>query len=46
MILQEEMTVLSNVKIAPRVFRMVLQGEMVLDMKVPDQFLHIRVPSP
>ena len=46
MILQEEMTILSNVKIAPRVFRMVLQGEMVLDMKVPDQFLHIRVPSP
>ena len=46
MILQENMTILSNVKIAPRVFRMVLQGEMVLDMTVPDQFLHIRVPSP
>lgn len=46
MILQEEMTVLSNVKIAPRVFRMVLQGEMVLDMNLPDQFLHIRVPIP
>jgi dihydroorotate dehydrogenase electron transfer subunit len=46
MILQEEMTILSNVNIAPRVFRMVLQGEMVMDMTVPDQFLHIRVPSP
>ncbi|GFH39911.1 dihydroorotate dehydrogenase electron transfer subunit [Pseudolactococcus insecticola] len=46
MILQEEMTILSNVNIAPRVFRMVLQGEMVLDMQVPDQFLHLRVPSP
>ncbi|MDR1606759.1 MAG: dihydroorotate dehydrogenase electron transfer subunit [Streptococcaceae bacterium] len=46
MILQEEMMILSNVKIAPRVFRMVLQGEMVADMTVPDQFLHLRVPSP
>ncbi|GFH42280.1 dihydroorotate dehydrogenase B (NAD(+)), electron transfer subunit [Lactococcus hodotermopsidis] len=46
MILQEEMTILSNVAIAPRVFRMVLKGEMVLDMRTPDQFLHIRAPSP
>lgn len=46
MILQENMIIVSNVNIAPRVFRMVLQGELVNDIQNPDQFLQIRVPSP
>src|SRR5574341_93514 len=46
MILQEDMLIVSNINIAPRVFRMVLKGEIVSDITAPDQFLHIRVPSP
>lgn len=46
MILQEDMLILSNENISPRVYRMALKGELVLDITGPDQFLHLRVPSP
>ena len=46
MILQEDMLILSNENISPRVYRMALEGELVLDITGPDQFLHLRVPSP
>lgn len=46
MILQENMLIISNDNISPRVYRMELQGELVMDITGPDQFLHLRVPSP
>jgi dihydroorotate dehydrogenase electron transfer subunit len=44
MILQEVMTVVSQQKIAPRIYEMVLQGKLVQNMNQPGQFIHIRVP--
>lgn len=44
-VLKEELTVVSQREIAPRIFEMVLAGEMVRDMEV-GQFLHLRVPDP
>ena len=45
LMLKEDLTVISQTEIAPRIFEMVLSGEMVQDMKV-GQFLHLRVPDP
>lgn len=44
MILKEDMTVVSQREIAPRIFEMVLTGELVSQMQV-GQFLHLRVPD-
>ncbi|MDO4666322.1 MAG: dihydroorotate dehydrogenase electron transfer subunit [Streptococcus sp.] len=43
-IMMEEMTIIQQEEIAPRIFSMTLQGEMVHQMKA-GQFLHIRVPD-
>lgn len=45
MILKEDLTIVSQREIAPRIFKMVLSGQMVADMQV-GQFLHLRVPDP
>ncbi|MDQ0221635.1 dihydroorotate dehydrogenase electron transfer subunit [Streptococcus moroccensis] len=45
MILKEDMAIVSQVEIAPRIFRLVLEGQMVEEMAI-GQFLHIRVPDP
>ena len=45
MILIEELTVVSQREIAPRIFEMVLKGEMVADMQL-GQFVHLKVPDP
>ena len=45
MILVEDLTIVSQREIAPRIFEMVLQGEMVADMQV-GQFVHLKVPDP
>lgn len=45
MVLKEDLTIVSQREIAPKIFEMVLNGEMVQDMKV-GQFLHLRVPDP
>ena len=45
MILVEDLTIVSQREIAPRIFEMVLRGEMVADMQV-GQFLHLKVPDP
>ena len=45
MVLKEELTIISQKEIAPRIFEMVLGGEMVQDMGV-GQFLHLRGPDP
>lgn len=45
MILKEDLTIVSQREIAPRIFEMVLTGQMVDDMQV-GQFLHLRVPDP
>jgi dihydroorotate dehydrogenase electron transfer subunit len=45
MILQENMKIISQRNLAPRIFEMVLEGNMVNDMDKPDQFIHIRVPD-
>ena len=44
MILVEDLTIVSQREIAPRIFEMVLRGEMVADMQV-GQFLHLKVPD-
>ena len=44
MILKESLTVVSQREIAPRIFEMVLKGDMVAQMQA-GQFLHIRVPD-
>ncbi|MDO5079186.1 MAG: dihydroorotate dehydrogenase electron transfer subunit [Streptococcus minor] len=44
-VLKEELIVVSQREIVPRIFEMVLAGEMVRDMEV-GQFLHLRVPDP
>lgn len=41
---QELMTVTNQKQLAPRIFEMTLQGELVVHMKEPGQFIHIRVP--
>ncbi|MBM7641779.1 dihydroorotate dehydrogenase electron transfer subunit [Streptococcus loxodontisalivarius] len=43
--LKEDLTIVSQVEIAPRIFEMVLTGRMVAFMN-PGQFLHLRVPDP
>ena len=45
MILIEDLTVVSQREIAPRIFEMVLKGEMVADMQL-GQFVHLKVPRP
>lgn len=42
--LQEIMTVVSQEKLAPKIFEMRLTGELVKEMQTPDQFLHLLVP--
>ncbi|HFH9946023.1 TPA: dihydroorotate dehydrogenase electron transfer subunit [Streptococcus suis] len=44
MILKEQMLLVDQVQLAPGIFAMTLQGEMVQDMKM-GQFIHIRVPD-
>ncbi|HEM3725909.1 TPA: dihydroorotate dehydrogenase electron transfer subunit [Streptococcus suis] len=44
MILKEQMLLVDQVQLAPSIFSMTLQGEMVHDMKM-GQFIHIRVPD-
>ena len=44
-VLKEDLLIVSQREIAPRIFEMKLSGEMVLDM-APGQFLHLRVPDP
>ncbi|MBM7635990.1 dihydroorotate dehydrogenase electron transfer subunit [Streptococcus saliviloxodontae] len=43
--LKEDLTIVSQSEIAPRIFEMVLSGKMVAYMNV-GQFLHLRVPDP
>ena len=45
LVLKENMTIISQREIAPRIFEMVLAGNMVQDMEA-GQFLHLRVPDP
>ncbi|HFI0666636.1 dihydroorotate dehydrogenase electron transfer subunit [Streptococcus suis] len=44
MILKEQMLLVEQVQLAPRNFSMILQGEMVSEMRI-GQFIHIRVPN-
>lgn len=44
-ILQEMMTVVSQTEVAKDIFEMVLKGQLVQDMRVPGQFLNIKVPN-
>lgn len=41
---QELMTIVSQKQLAPRIFQLVLSGELVNEMEKPGQFLHIKVP--
>ncbi|MGO3727365.1 MAG: FAD-binding oxidoreductase, partial [Enterococcus viikkiensis] len=41
---QEMMTIVGQQELAPRIYELVLAGELVQQMKMPGQFLHIRVP--
>ena len=43
--LKENLTIIGQREIAPRIFEMVLAGQMVEEMEV-GQFLHLRVPDP
>lgn len=43
--LQELMTVVDQKQLAPKIFEMRLTGELVNEMQVPGQFLHILVPQ-
>lgn len=38
------MTVLAQTQLAPNIYKLTLQGELVGEMKTPGQFLHIKVP--
>ena len=38
------MTVLAQRQLAPNIFKLTLQGNLVTEMKTPGQFLHIKVP--
>lgn len=44
-VLKEDMTIVSQREIAPKIFEMVLSGKMVEEMRA-GQFLHLRVPDP
>ncbi len=44
-ILKENLRISSQTEIAPKIFKMVLTGQMVEEMK-EGQFLHLRVPDP
>lgn len=41
---QEMMTVVSQVQLAPRIYELVLTGELVAEMQRPGQFIHLKVP--
>jgi NAD(P)H-flavin reductase len=41
---QEMMTIVRQQELAPRIYELVLAGELVKEMAMPGQFLHIRVP--
>lgn len=41
---QEMMTIVRQQELAPRIYELVLAGELVQQMTMPGQFLHIRVP--
>ncbi|KAF1296065.1 dihydroorotate dehydrogenase electron transfer subunit [Enterococcus sp. JM4C] len=41
---QEMMKIVSQRALAPRIFELTLTGELVKEMGVPGQFIHIRVP--
>lgn len=41
---QEEMTVVKQRELAPHIFELTLAGELVKEMGMPGQFIHIRVP--
>lgn len=41
---QEMMTIVEQEQLAPRIFRLTLTGELVNEMGIPGQFLHIKVP--
>ena len=41
---QEMMTIVRQQELAPRIYELVLTGELVKEMSTPGQFLHIRVP--
>lgn len=43
MIVNEKMVVLSHERIAENIFELVLQGELVREIKAPGQFVHIKV---
>ncbi|SJZ51169.1 dihydroorotate dehydrogenase electron transfer subunit [Pilibacter termitis] len=43
--LQEKMTIVSQKSLAPRIFEMKLQGDLVQEMNKAGQFIHIKVPS-
>lgn len=45
MLLKENMLVVEQTEIAPKIFKLVLQGKLVAEMGI-GQFLHIRVPDP
>ncbi|WP_376717072.1 dihydroorotate dehydrogenase electron transfer subunit [Enterococcus dongliensis] len=41
---QEVMTIVRQKELAPKIYELVLTGELVKEMSMPGQFLHIRVP--
>ncbi|MBN8191526.1 dihydroorotate dehydrogenase electron transfer subunit [Bacillus sp. NTK074B] len=43
MIVNEKMTVLSHERIAENIFEIVLQGDLVSEIKAPGQFVHVKV---
>ncbi|WP_461203479.1 dihydroorotate dehydrogenase electron transfer subunit [Enterococcus sp. N342-3-1-2] len=42
---QEDLTIVRQRQLAPRIFEMTLKGELVSQMTTPGQFLHLRVPQ-
>ena len=43
--LQENMTIVSQREVARDIFELVLSGELVADMRLSGQFLHLKVPN-
>lgn len=43
MIRQEQCTVISQIKLAENIYELTLQGELVHEMKVPGQFVHLKI---
>lgn len=41
---QEMMKIVEQRQLAPRIYELKLTGELVMEMNIPGQFLHIRVP--